>query len=137
MKNIPSFRDYLSESQTSDLQFDEIVQALPKLEQLIQREIGVKITLNAREVKGRHGTYLSIKSNDLTNQMGKLGGSLFNTSHVVLEGASKVMADDSVMFTINFMYTVPYGGSNGVKFIWDAVWYSFSESGWVAGRKIA
>jgi hypothetical protein len=137
MKNIPTFNEYVNEAATDTSQFDEIIKALPNLEQLIQREVGFKPKLTGKVQKGRMGNYLDITSEDLVNQLGKIGGAMFKTLRLRLVGGDEVMKDDSVAFSINMEWGVWSGGTNGTSFIWNGVYYSFDESGWVAGRKIA
>lgn len=137
MEHISSFNDFLGESATSDDQFNEILRALPNLEQLIQREVGFKPKLTGKVQKGRMGNYLDITSEDVRKHMGSIGPAIFKSATIHLQGGSEVMSDESVMFTCYLQYEVPYGGSNGVKFVWDGIWYSFDESGWIVGRKLA
>jgi hypothetical protein len=137
MKNIPSFNEYMNEAATDSSQFDEMIKALPYLEQLIQREVGFKPKLTAKVTKGRSGDYLEITSEDLVSQLGKIGAAMFNTLHLKLVGGDEVMKDDSVGFSINMEWSHPSGGTNGTGFIWNSMYYSFDESGWIAGRKIA
>ena len=137
MKNIPSFNEYMTEAATDSSQFDEMIKALPYLEQLIQREVGFKPKLTANVIKGRSGDYLEITSEDLVSQLGKIGAAMFNTLHLKLVGGDEVMKDDSVGFSINMEWSHPSGGTNGTGFIWNSMSYSFDESGWIAGRKIA
>jgi hypothetical protein len=137
MKNIPSFNVYMNEAATNSSQFDEMIKALPYLEQLIQREVGFKPKLTANVIKGRRGDYLEITSEDLISQLGKIGGAMFKTLHLKLVGGREVMKDDSVGFSIDMMWSHFNGGTNGTAFIWNSVYYSFDESGWIAGRKIA
>jgi hypothetical protein len=137
MKNIPSFNEYMNEAATDSSQFDEMIKALPYLEQLIQREVGFRPKLTAKVTKGRSGDYLEITSEDLVNQLGKIGGAMFKTLRLRLVGGDEVMKDDSVAFSINMEWSVWSGGTNGTSFVWNSMYYSFDESGWVAGRKIA
>jgi len=142
MKNIPSFNEYMNEAATDSSQFDEMIKALPYLEQLIQREVGFrpKLTANVimrRSFAGQSGDYLEITSEDLISQLGKIGGAMFKTLHLKLVGGDEVMKDDSVAFSINMEWSHFNGGTNGTAFIWNSVYYSFDESGWIAGRKIA
>jgi hypothetical protein len=137
MKNIPSFTEYVNEAATDTSQFDEIIKALPKLEQLIQREVGFRPKLTARVQKGRMGNYLDITSEDVRKHMGSIGPAIFKSAVIHLQGGGDVMTDGSGTFTCHLQYEVPYGGSNGVKFVWDGVWYSFDEFNWIPGRKIA
>jgi hypothetical protein len=137
MKNIPSFNEYINEAATDRSQYDEIGRTLRYLEDLIQKEIGFKPKLTSTLKKGPRGSYMEITSEDVLKQLGPVGGAAFETARLTFTGGSEVMEDDSVMFTSYLSYTVPYGGSNGVKFIWDAVWYSFDESAWIVGRKLA
>jgi len=137
MKNIPSFNEYVNEAATDSSQFDEMIKALPYLEQLIQREVGFKPKLTGKVQRGRMGNYLDITSEDVRKHMGSIGPAIFKSATIHLQGGGEVMSDESVRFTCHLQYEVPYGGSNGVKFVWDGIWYSFDESGWVAGRKVA
>jgi hypothetical protein len=114
-----------------------MIKALPYLEQLIQREVGFKPKLTAKVAPSRTGDYLEITSEDLVSQLGKIGAAMFKTLRLRLVGGDEVMKDDAVGFSINMEWSLHSGGTNGTGFIWYSMYYSFDESGWIAGRKIA
>jgi len=115
----------------------EILRTLPYLEKLIQKETGVAVKLSGTIRKGRRGDYIIITSQDLTREMGKVGPVVFENFYVEIEGGSSIQQDGSLWFRPMVTWSLPSGGTNGAQFIWEALWYSVDESGWVPGRKVA
>lgn len=140
MKHIERFDSFLNEANgdapLAEAQA-EILRTLPYLEKLIQKETGMAVKLSGTVRKGRQGDYIVITSQDLTREMGKVGPVVFKTFQVEIEGGSSIQQDGSLWFRPMVTWSLPQGGTNGAQFIWEALWYSVDESGWVPGRKVA
>lgn len=140
MKHIERFDSFLNEA-NGDVPLAEaqaeILRTLPYLEKLIQGETGMAVKLSGTKKKGRVADYVLITSQDLTREMGKVGPAVFSSFRIEIEGGSSIQQDGSLWFRPMVTWSLPQGGTNGAQFIWEALWYSVDESGWIPGRKVA
>jgi hypothetical protein len=107
-----------------------IQEALPKLQNLIENELGFKPNLKT-VIRGQ---YINIISDDLMSELGNtLVKTLFTSIGIVFSGGNKFMSEDKnyIGFTSNLKYTHPNGGSNGVNFIWWSIILNLDTKEWV------
>jgi len=112
-----------------------ILEALPELEKLIFKRIGMKVKLSAELNPGRTDSYIRISSGDLMKEYGNnpIVKACFAKWNLYFWGGTKIK-DNEFWFNPKCSYEHPSGGQNGTDFIWDSLWLQNGK--WVEGRVI-
>ena len=144
-RRIKSIKEYTNSSIMESLKLNEaeitnedlagVLSALPELEKLIKKHIGMNVKLQAELKPGRRNSYIQISSGDLIKDYGNnpIVKASFASWKIDFLGGTK-NSDNEIWFNPNCAYTHYSGGSNGTQFIWDSIWYK--EGKWVEGRVI-
>lgn len=136
MKKLQTFEEFkLNEGIETQEILNKIIEALPDLEKLIEKESKIKSKLQAKILPGRRNDYFEIVSENLINTLSPLGKVMFNKIHIEFSGSTG-QRDGQIWFSSNVRYTHPGGGSNGTTFIWDSIWFDDNKLSWITGRKI-
>lgn len=112
---------------------EQLQQALPELELLIEKHLGCKISLKVTQKELNDP--IEITSGNIIDELGgTLVKTLFTSINVVFWGGILTKDNEAFWFAPKLSYNHPSGGSNGVDFIWTSLW--FKEGKWIEGDLI-
>ena len=139
IKSLESFGDHSLVNENEERQpineyLQDVINALPELEKLINKYNKINVKLKAGVTKGRREDSITIYSDDLYNMLSPLGKSVFSSIEISFWGGS-VTSDGNLWFNPKVSYTHPSRGRNGTDFIWDSLWFDTQKKKWIEGRK--
>lgn len=149
MKNIKTFEsfrqtneneqineDYI-EHPPADVILEKMKKALPELAKQFKKDTGVNFKLDIKVNYDRFKNPLfTIFSNDLLNEFGKLGKTMFSEIKLEFWGGDLLNKEAKVWINPKISYEHPGGGSNGTDFLYDSFWFDYEEEKWIFGRKL-
>lgn len=125
-------------NEESNMTLEEILpilqRNLPKLEELIKKHLKFQPKLTAELVN--RGKQISIMSDDLSSEAGKLGKTIFKDIHIETWGGGLSSEKGKLWINPKLDYTHPSGGMNGTDFIWKSLWFDYENEKWIEDRLI-
>lgn len=105
--------------------------ALIGLSNLFNKHLGFKPKLKIELEKNR---LVIAGTQNLVSYTGSIGKKMFKEIMIDCWGGQLNKEEPTVWFSPHVSYDHLGGGSNGISFIWNALWYNYETNKWIEGR---